>query len=506
MLQEIKKSWKCSYVRHLEEKFADASPRLMERAGEALCRKILSTAPGGACILIVCGSGNNGGDGYDLAAKLSSSAKASDYSIACAKLSAGKPKTKDAAISYEMCLTKGVRMLEPELAFRGFAEDALASQVPLFVMDAVLGIGINDAPRGIAMDAIEKINELSSRGAYVIGVDIPSGLNADTGFAPGVCVRCDETITFIRAKPGLFTGFGPEVSGRVTLDDLGIGDDHFPNEPPVCMSSFASESANLPVRRKTAHKGDSGKCALVGGGPGMPGAIIMAAGAALRTGAGLTKLISIGDTLAPAVARHPELMVCNAWEDTDAARAAAKWSDCGAIGPGLGKSSWAKKIFDAFAYSAKRLIADADALSFLPKGGLGIPLIITPHPGEAAGLLECGIEEILKDRIGAAKEISCRYSASVLLKGAGTVAADGDAASIVNEGCEALAVGGSGDVLTGILCALWAARPDLDAYSVAKLGAALHGRAGFNAAKGCPIGMLPTDLYLEIRNLINQRT
>ncbi|MDY6323389.1 MAG: NAD(P)H-hydrate dehydratase [Succinivibrio sp.] len=466
---------------------------LMEKAGAALADAVARSLPRASSCWVFAGRGNNGGDGYEAAALLLR------RGFAVRLFAAGEPHPRtEAATAAEFFRAQG-----------GVAEGALPKESdprPDAIIDALLGTGISSAPRAPLSEWIAFINR--SR-VPVFSADVPSGLTADTGAVPGDCVSAYATVCMLALKPGLFTGEAADYTGKVLFDPLGADAQalHAKQEdglPAIVRQGYADIIPDLPSRPRCCNKGDNGKVLIIAGAFGMGGAAAIAGTGALRAGAGLVKLATAPATIAAANAVHPELMTVDFNDDT-AVEAALSWCDTVAVGPGLGQSQRARELVALSGDSGRPCVFDADALNILAKDPDFCPnRIITPHPGEAARLLDTDVASVQGDRLRAAFELQKRYGGVALLKGAGTVIADGRRLTVISSGSPALASGGMGDLLTGIIAAL--ACGELSLSQAAVFGACIHGRAGELAEERCgAAGTLPLDLEQDIRRLVNGR-
>jgi NAD(P)H-hydrate epimerase len=359
-----------------------------------------------------------------------------------------------------------------------FAADALSGSD--LVVDALLGIGLTGAPRPEAAAVIRAINTAKRP---VLALDIPSGVNADTGAVLAGAVRAEVTVTFVGLKSGLFLGAGAEHAGVVLLDDLGVVAPKLPQFTPIMRRIDQSElAAGLPRRARDSHKGSHGRVLIVGGGFGMPGALRLAGEAALRVGAGLVTVAGAPENLVAVTATRPELIylpVSSVTNPEEAMRAA----DVIGIGPGLGTTDWARRLWQAALSSGRPAVVDADALNLLAQNPRKLPdgWVITPHPGEAARLLGVMVPAVQADRPGSARELHSRYGAVAVLKGAGTLIASGPADSaelaICDRGNPGMATAGMGDVLAGVIVGLRAQCGD-------SAGGSAHRRAGARVGRG----------------------
>jgi NAD(P)H-hydrate epimerase len=337
---------------------------------------------------------------------------------------------------------------------------------------------------------------------------MPSGLDGDTGAVHGDAVRADVTVCFVGLKSGLFLGAGPEHAGVVLLEDLGVVAPPTPAFAPLLRRIDEAELAqHLPRRSRESHKGSHGRVLVIGGGVGMPGALRLAGEAALRVGAGLVTTAGAPENLVAVSAGRPELIYLPLGSGS-ALDEAVRDATVIAIGPGLGRSDWARTLWlKVSRVQDKPVVADADALNLLAESPLKLPAnwILTPHPGEAGRLLGSDARAVQADRLGAARALQARYGAVVVLKGAGSLVASaaGDAVSltICDRGNPGMATAGMGDVLTGVIAGL---RAQLhDSARAARLGVLVHALAGDSAAQGGQRGLIASDVIGELRGWVN---
>jgi NAD(P)H-hydrate epimerase len=378
------------------------------------------------------------------------------------------------------------------------------------VVDALFGTGLSRAPEGAFAEAIGRMDAARSAGARVLAVDVPSGLSADTGRPLGPCVRADSTVTFAFQKRGLVLHPGPSFAGEVTVADIGIPPEAAARVPVRCELLLEEEALGLlPPRARDAHKGDAGRLLVVAGSPGKSGAAHLALLGALRGGAGLVTLATRAEVLSLALAGIPEAMSAvlpgagPLGEDAaelGALLAAADGVDAIVVGPGIPRGDGTGALLADFLSRAGRpAVLDADALNALAGAPdalarLGVPLVLTPHPGEMARLCGTTIDAVQADRIGVAAESARAWNATVVLKGARTVvAAPGAPPALIPTGNPGLATGGTGDVLAGLTGALLAG--GLAAPAAAKVAAYVHGAAGdLAAARAGERGLVASDL------------
>jgi len=458
---------------------------LMQRAGAAAFLLLRPHFPRARRIAVVCGPGNNGGDGFVLA-RLAHEAGMLTQVMSVGEVS----KTKgDAAAARQGCETAGVTI-------RNFDANLLAEND--LVVDALLGTGLEREVEGEWRAAIEAVNR--SR-LPVLALDIPSGLHADTGQVMGAAVRAQATLSFIGLKAGLFTGAGREQAGEIFFDDLGVPSAIYAKLIPFAHRlTERSLQGVLSKRLRHAHKGNAGHVLVIGGDKGMPGAVRLAGEAAYRAGAGLVTLATHPDHAALVNVSRPELIV-HGVASAQELRPLVKRADVIALGPGLGQGDWGRALLSAAHETGLPMVVDADGLNCLAADpSMRDNWILTPHPGEAARLLGMTVEEVQADRFTAAHEITASFGGVCVLKGSGTLVAslyDG-LVEVCDRGNPGMASGGVGDVLTGVLAALIA--QGLDIKKAARLGVWAHSVAGDEAAAaGGEIGLLASDLLPYIR-------
>ncbi len=461
---------------------------LMKRAGEAALRYLRTRWPMAHRIVIVCGSGNNGGDGYVLARF----AHAAGLTVSVLAGADPKELRGDARHAYEdfRASDGGVKPFTPE----GLSDGEL-------IVDALLGTGLKGAVRENLATVIRAIN---AAGTPVFALDVPSGLDSDAGTAAGDAIRADATVTFVGLKTGLFVGDGPEYAGTVFFDDLELGDaPQLGLSPRLTRIVEAEIHTALPRRPRASNKGDFGRVLIVASGSGYPGAARLAGEASLRVGAGLVTVAVAPENVAAIVAGRPEL-ICMGVKEEGELREALSRADVIAVGPGLGRTRWARAAFDAVLGSSKPLVVDADALNLLAEGAPTSreDWILTPHPGEAGRLLGVSAQEVQRDRLAALDRLLDRYHGTVVLKGAGTlVGAAGRTPGLCERGNPGMATAGTGDVLTGTIAAILA--QCRDCWVAARVGVLVHAMAGDAAARGGERGVLASDLLRELPHCVN---
>lgn len=428
---------------------------LMQRAGEAVVIKLRQLWPEASRVWVLCGPGNNGGDGYIAARAL---VRAGVEVTVVAPLGAPRDGS-DARQAYTEFIQQGgtIALERPE----GTAE---------VLIDALLGTG----HRGHLSASLQSLIEaLQGQCRYTLSVDIPSGLDAMTGAASPGAVVANHTLTFIAHKPGLLTAKGPGCSGEVSLESLGV---HFSASTGGRECFLQKEAAIWPHRPADAHKGRFGTVRVVAGGEMMGGAGLLAAQAALNAGAGRVFWHSLVEHRLAALVAQPELMTAELEEpfaDLEAAYV---------IGPGLGQSMVALRHYECVLGSGFKGVLDADGLTWLASQSAMLPgWVLTPHPGEAARLLSCTVNDIQADRYQAARAIAQAYGATVVLKGAGTIVADDSGWVVVHPGTAAMATPGMGDCLAGMIAALMA--QGYSAREAAIAGADRHARLAAGIAQ-----------------------
>ncbi|MBD9442370.1 NAD(P)H-hydrate dehydratase [Pseudomonas sp. PDM04] len=460
---------------------------LMQRAARATWRALVRHWPTANELTVVAGHGNNAGDGY-LVAVL---ARRAGWTVRV--LAVGDPQR----------LQGDARLAHAEARTEGVVIQAWGAQSELrgVVLDALLGTGLTGEVREPYARVIGAIN---ASALPVAAVDIPSGLCADTGRVLGVAVRADLTVTFIGLKLGLFTGDAADVVGEWVFNDLQAAPGAFDG---IGISALRLTADNLPrpaSRAPTAHKGQFGHVLLMGGDRGFGGAILLSAQSALRSGAGMVSLATRSEHVPAALARLPEAMVLGISSANQLMGLLQKVSVL-VVGPGLGQSSWGRSLLSAAADAALPQVWDADALNLLADEHVSLPrdCVMTPHPGEAARLLGISTAQVQADRPGAAHALSKKYTAVVILKGAGSLIASPDGRlALCHQGHPAMATAGLGDVLAGLVGALLA--QGMNAFDAACLAVWLHANAGAQQGKSGR-GLAASDLIPAIRQLLEEQ-
>ena len=486
--------------------------KLMRSAAQACVDVLLEQSPSPGKVSVLCGSGNNAGDGFIIAGLLANKG----IEVTVGLVGKRPPAETDASKAYEYCSDAGVEILT--------AEDSL--QHSLFVVDALLGTGLTGPVRPEYHRVISAVN---LQECTVLSVDLPSGLCADTGNILGTCIKADMTVTFIGRKLGLLTNDGPEMVGKLNFADLSVPAAVFDAiEPRVGMLSYEQQIRKLPVRNRNGHKNHHGHVLVVGGDQGMAGAAAMAAEAAIYSGAGLVSVATHPSSVSSLVARRPEIMV-KAVTTTDELKEMMSRATVIVVGPGLGieslgieslgieslgmeslgieslgsDRSWGSQLFNTVLQSELPMVIDADGLNRLSRlaeqSARRDNWILTPHPGEARRLLGKNVQV---DRLASVKQLQEKYGGVCLLKGVGTLIASGPDVCLCPYGNPGMSAAGMGDVLSGVIGALVAQGLDIDDATC--LGAVVHSLAADNiTARQGERGLLATQLLPEIRSLLN---
>lgn len=467
--------------------------QLMERAGRAAWRCLQRHWPGARHLAVFCGGGNNGGDGYVIA-RLAAEAGLT----ATVYQQAPMDKLKGSA------LTMAEQARETPGVTLELLDGPPASLEADVIVDALLGTGLGGEVRADYAALIETIN---AGGCPVFGVDIPSGLCADSGRVLGTAVRADVTATFIGVKAGLLTGAGPGQCGELEFDDLRVPADIYERVGPAGERLVPNDIRRaLPPRARDAHKGHFGHVLVVGGDHGFSGAAAMAAQAAGRTGAGLVSVATRAEHVPVLVTRQPEIMARGVATPDELEPLLDKASVV-VLGPGLGQADWGRALMDRVLASGRPRVLDADALNLLAAPDNAPAFrhqVLTPHPGEAARLLDTDTAGIQSARFEAVQKVQQRYGGAAVLKGAGSVVCGGpdEPLGLCTDGNPGMASGGMGDVLSGVLGGLLA--QGLDVSTAARVGTLVHALAADRAAHaGGQRGLLATDLLPALRECVN---
>lgn len=472
-------------LRQLEHHAQAAGLDLMEQAGQAIEDWVLRHITLGARLLVVAGPGNNGGDALNAARRLIASGFLVDIVLPQTIRSPLSQRQHDRLSADAIPLLQTLPNVNPGWSL---------------IIDGLFGIGLKHDLDIKWTTFIEQLNQLN---VTILSLDTPSGLDPWTGTPVNTCIRAHYTLTFLCYKPGLFMGEGVDLAGHIELAQLNC----FPLSAPKAEGELNTDTtiAHSLRRKCDSHKGTYGAVIIEGGAPGMTGAALLAGRAALSVGAGKVqvKLLSDGLMIDPL---YPELMVCTQPNDTYQTGAVL------AIGPGLGQSDRAAERLTQALASSHPLIIDADALNLIALfPSLATPLaqrpcmtVMTPHPTEAARLLETDTRTVQRARLSAARKLAQKFNAIVVLKGAGTLIVRPDGYFRINvSGNPALATAGQGDVLTGLIAGLWAQK--LTAFDAASLAVNIHGLASdtyVETAQG-PIGLTASETIRRVSDELN---
>jgi hydroxyethylthiazole kinase-like uncharacterized protein yjeF len=479
---------------------------LMQRAGAAALDCVRDRWPEAESLLIYCGAGNNAGDGYVLAAL----AVRAGLSARVVTIADPSGLSGDAARACAMAREAAVEFLSADsgaaIVGRSRANPAAGEDRPAadLLVDALLGTGLTRDLEGPFAAAVGEINR---SGVPVLALDIPTGLDGDTGRIHGVAVEADATITFVGLKSGLYLGQGPHYRGELAFADLGLPAAVFAGADGMLHRLDPADTAQLlKPRSRMSHKGLNGKVLIVGGGVGMSGAARLAAEAALRSGAGLVHAAVHPSSVTSVMAGRPEIMCRGVERIEDCADWLAS-ADAVVLGPGLGQSQWSRQLAAAVLGSDRTLVVDADGLNYLAQHPRRRDRwVITPHPGEAARLLNETSAELQAARDRSVARLAEQFGAAAVLKGADSLIAsaraDGKIAiSVCDYGNPGMASGGMGDVLSGVVGAL-IAQFGFSALAV-EVAVLVHALAGDDAAEDGQRGLLASDLLPHIRRRVN---
>ena len=463
----------------------------MKLAAESCVQALLKRWPKPGTVAVLCGSGNNAGDGFIIAGLLK--ARGID---ACIALVGREPDSKsDAGSAYKFCLANGVESKKAVVAI----------EQSNFLIDALLGTGVTGPVRP---DYASVIRQANASVCPILAVDLPSGLSADTGVSEGPCIRADVTVTFIGRKFGLMTGDGPEQAGEVIYADLGVPGDVFEKIGVLAETLDYDEQIKcLKPRHRNAHKVSHGHVLVIGGDTGMAGAALLASEAALYSGAGMVSVATRTENTTAIISRCPEVMARGTDAPEELEKLLARASVL-VLGPGLGHSEWSQSVFERALASDLPVVLDADGLNLLAESPRRREnWILTPHPGEAGRLMDARektAKPVQEDRYAAVTAMQTAYGGCVLLKGAGTLIATADQIHLCPYGNPGMSVAGMGDLLAGTIGGLLA--QGLDISEASKLGATIHSLAADQVVE-CQgeRGLLATELLPVIRKLVNKK-
>ncbi|WP_342593972.1 NAD(P)H-hydrate dehydratase [Salinicola lusitanus] len=478
-------------VRELDRRTIEAEGEgfaLMRRAGESAYEALCARWPGIRRLCVLCGGGNNGGDGYMVAAL----AAADGVAVELVALKPVAELEGDARRAAELAAEAGV----VPVAWN----DELTLDGELMV-DAMLGTGAQGAPRAPYAAAIAEVN---ASGCPVMALDVPSGVDVDTGHVETEAVAATLTVTFIGDKLGLHTGAALDVVGDVICASLGVDPQSHGDITPVAWLQTREDLARaLPPRKPSGHKGNYGHVLVVAGAPGMGGAALMTSEMAARVGAGKVSLATDAAHVSASLTRFPEIMARGVRGAPDLATMIDS-ADTVAIGPGIGSGAWGQAALQSVLDADKPCVVDADALNLLAReeSGRRDDWVLTPHPGEAGRLLGMSTAEVERDRQAAVIALQRRWGGTIVLKGAGTLVYDGERLTLCPFGNPGMASGGMGDALTGIIAGLAGQLGSLE--EAARIGVLVHALAADAAALDAgERGLLATDLASYARTLVN---
>ncbi|MBK1720642.1 NAD(P)H-hydrate dehydratase [Thiocystis violacea] len=483
--------YRAEQVRNLDrtaiEEFDIPGIELMNRAGAVAYRILRDRWPAARRVTILTGIGNNGGDGYVIARL----ARAGGLSVRVLQLGDAERLRGDAAVS-AMAYRNAGGAIEP---FQSLPRDT-----DVYV-DALFGTGLERTVEGPWAETIEALN---AQRAPVLAVDMPSGLHADSGRVLGVAAKASATVSFIGLKQGLFIGAGPEYRGDLHFTALEVPSLIYSREIlSLRRVDWVQQLESLKPRSRVAHKGNCGHVLLIGGAPGLSGAIRLAGEAALRAGAGLVTIATHPQHAGWLNLTRPELMVAGIELASELAPLIER-ADVIAIGPGLGRGDWGRQLWEQVRDLGRPLVVDADALNLLAELPVNGPdWVLTPHSGEAARLLQVEVAEVEHDRLQAVRVLQERYGGTAVLKGAGSLVLGGShrPPAVCSDGNPGMATAGSGDVLTGIIAALRG--QGMDPEEAATAGVCLHAAAGDQAACQGERGLIASDIIASLRPLAN---
>lgn len=493
MLQENlglpREMYSSAQVRRAEQDFLSSGKltgfELIALAGEAAYKQIVSKYDKQTPILVLAGYGNNGADAFICATQLLEVGFL--VSLMAVTNVDGSDDKNDFTRCRDAFVHSGGVVKTPDFV-------SIANAV--VIVDGLIGLGVKGKVREDTRSLIQAINQSK---AWVLSLDIPSGIHPDTGYST-CAVEADLTVTFGALKQGLMTGHARQCCGSIVLEPMGIS----PFLPATSVIQVNNEfvSERIAPRARDSHKGLSGKVTVIGGDKGMAGAVRLAGEACLRAGAGLVNVVSRPEHQITVNANRPELMFWGCELVDMEVYLRLGWAHTLVIGPGLGKEAWGYNLLKAAGLSDKPCVLDADALNLLSvEHSHQDNWVLTPHSGEAARLLGCSIEDVETDRFDAVQKIQKKYGGVVVLKGPGTLITDGKQCVVAPVGNPGLASGGCGDVLSGIIGALLSQRYTL--FDAAIMGVVIHGEAADRAAEQGERGMLASDLMPHIRSVVN---
>ncbi len=487
----------------VQEGLVENSYQLMSRAADRLLDFINRNYPRIEHITIFCGSGNNAGDGYVLAKLAREQEKEPRLSVQLIAIADPDTLSGDARQACQEWLDCGGSI---------DSMDNIHVQTTELIIDALIGTGLN---RSLENEWYETIATINNSSTPVLSVDIPSGLDANTGSVHGIAVKANDTVTFIAQKLGMYTAQARHYCGKIHFSTLGVDESLYSKvEHSAVLMEWADIGDKLPCRSPVSQKRDHGHLLIIGGDYGMGGACRIAGEAALRSGAGLVSIATRRENVSAITSTRPELMV-HGIEHADELEPLLKKASAIAIGPGLGTGQWGIALLDKVTQYLKHLpdsapkvycVIDADALNIMARHNVVIQnpdIIYTPHFAEASRLLKHTSESPSEDtdRFAIIRNLKEKYHGTFILKGAGTLIHLQNTIAICPYGNEGMASAGMGDCLTGILGALLAQK--LTVSDAAQVGVCLHAKAGDLAAMEGKNGMIVSDLFPKIRQILN---
>jgi NAD(P)H-hydrate epimerase len=465
------------------EGYAIPGITLMERAGQAAFTILQQKWSQAKQLVIFCGIGNNGGDGYILARI----ALEHDYNVVVYQVGDSSKIKGDALLAYTNATNKGIKPIP-------WQQQMIVADV---IVDAIFGTGLNTPLIGEALTAVQAINNSN---IPVLAIDIPTGLDANTGIVLGDAVCSVVTVTFIGNKRGMFTGKARDHCGEIIFSSLEVPQEIYNNvKHNTIKLDFDELKRELPIRKSSSHKGECGRVVVIGGAPGMGGAVHMAGEAALRVGAGLVYIVTHSEHAGEFAAMRPEL-ICFGVETNNINKLLQQIivkRTVILIGPGLGKLEWSKTLFNEALKYKTPMVIDADGLNLISDLNIDVDnCILTPHPGEAARLLNTEVVNIEADRFLALTSLQQKFKSTIVLKGAGTLVNYHNKIGICCAGNASMATAGMGDILAGIIAGLLA--QGLDGNTAAACGVCLHAVLGDLVSKHGKYGMIATDLFSKL--------
>ena len=462
---------------------------LMRRAGQVVYQQIRLRYPNAGCFVILLGKGNNAGDGFVVARHL----LARQYRVYLMSMVPVEEYQGDAKQAYLECLAAGGILSDP---------DPIVIKQADVIIDAVFGSGF----RGVLSEQLQAWFACAAdSGAQCVSIDIPSGIDGTSGRVAQGCFHADLTITFIGLKQGTLTGTAKCYVGTLHFDDLGVADAF--TALATHSSEYLSHETLLSLRPERAldsYKQQCGHVLLVGGAPGMAGAIRLAAEACLRSGAGLVSVATHPDHVSAVLQGRYELMVHGVGHSSQLTPLLAK-ADIVVIGPGLGQDPWGQTLWQSMADITQPIVCDADGLNWLSHSSCKSSSkvrarVLTPHWGEAKRLATAMQLPSTLDRFSMASQLAVAYRATVVLKGPGSLIAEAGRININRSGTQAMASAGMGDVLAGLIAGLMA--QGMTAFDASCLAVYIHGLAAEKAEQAGGYGLLASDLFKPIRQLL----